>query len=442
MKVKLSLLILFVCTLRLQAQDSLRFTLQQAVDYTVQNSIAIKNSQIDERIAKQKVNELTGLGTPQIAGSAELNDFLELPTSFIPAAFFGGEPGTFAAIKFGQQYTASAGITASQLLFDGSYLAGLKASKTYLDLNRKISQQTKVERVVAVSKAYNKVLVYQEQVNSFEANLVRIKKLRDDTKAMLDAGMVEQLDYDQYQILYNNLNVQKQSFERGVQLGYIYLKMEMGMDVALPLALTDKLDESKSGEISLPEKADPQKRIEFDILQTSERLQEIDLKRYRSSYLPSLAAYGSLSANASRDEFNIFNTNYRWYPTAIIGARLTIPIWDGLQKNSQIQQAKLRVERAKNDLKQFEQFASSDYSSAKTALANTIASLESSKKNLELAKEVVRVTKIKYDNGIGSSFDLVSSESSLKEAQTSYYNSLYESIVSKIEVDRALGNIK
>ena len=408
------------------AQDSTyRFTLQQAIDYAYQNQPNVKNALIDERITKQKVNEVKGLLTPQINGSFEIDDYFELPTSFIPAEFFGGDAGSYAAVKFGQRHTASAGISASQILFDGSYFIGVKASKVYLDLSRKRTQQTKIETSIAVSKAYYNVLVSNERMQLIAANETRLKKLRDDTKAMYDNGIVEKIDFSRTELAYNNILVQKQNTERFLALAYSLLKFQMGLDIKANLQLLDVLNESKWADFTMPEQADYNKRNEFSLLQTQEHFQELDLKRHRAEYMPSLAAFGTVSANASRNTFDVFHTDKRWYPLGFFGAKLTVPIWDGLQKKSRIQQSKLELQKINNNIENLKQGVSLEYLTAKATLQNNMAELETSKKNRELASEISRVSKIKYDSGVGSSLELVDAESSLKEAETNYFNSLF-----------------
>jgi len=344
-------------------------------------------------------------------------------------------------VQFGQPYTASVGVTATQLIFDGSYLVGLQASRAYQDLSRKQTHQTKIETAVAVSKAYYNVLVVKEQLGLVVKNVERLKKLRDDTKAVYEAGFAEKLDFDRVDLAYNNILVQQKNVTRLIELSNSLLKFQMGMDQKTELQLTDQLNESLWNNLNLPETADATKRSEYSVLKAAHRLQELDLKRYKSAYLPSLAAFGSVSANASRNDFNIFNTSYKWFPTAIVGARLSVPIWDGLQKNSKIQQSKLELEKVNNQVNNLEQAVSLEFSSSKTKLQNNLEMLETSKRNREIATEIVRASKLKFDNGVGSSLEVIDAESSLKEAETNYFSALYETIVAKIEVDKALGNI-
>ena len=175
-------------------------------------------------------------------------------------------------------------------------------------------------------------------------------------------------------------------------------------------------------------------------MQANQRLHELDLKRYRSTYLPSLVAFGSLSANASRDEFDIFEP-YKWYPTAVIGAKLSVPIWDGLQKRSRVQQARLELQKLDNSMTSLQHSINLEFESAKTNLENNIALLDASKRNRETANEIVRASKVKFDNGIGSSLEVTDAESLLKEAETNYFSALYETIVAKIDLDKSLGNL-
>jgi outer membrane protein TolC len=161
----------------------------------------------------------------------------------------------------------------------------------------------------------------------------------------------------------------------------------------------------------------------------------------KAGYLPTLVAFGSASTNASRNDFNIFNTSYRWYPTVIAGLKLNVPIWDGLQRKSQISQSKLTLQKVDNAMELMKNGFALDYENAKTSYENNLSSLKIVKKNQDLAKEISRVSKIKYDSGVGSSLELIDAESSVKEADANYFNTLYETIISKIDLDKSTGTI-
>lgn len=429
-----------------QTKDSsaYSFTVQQAIDYALQNQNNLQNAMLDEEIARNKVKEVTGMGLPQINSSFDVKKFLEIPTSLIPAQFFGGPPGSFAAVKFGTTYNATAGLDASQLIFSGDYFLGLKASKVYVELSSRAIERTKIETASTVSKAYYTVLVSEERFHLMDANIARIKKTLDDTKALLDNGFVEKIDHDRLTVAYNNLLIEQEKVKRLLQLGTYLLKFQLGMDINANLTLTDKLSDIKfdmNSTIS-PEKIDYAKRVEFNLFETQYKLAELDLKRTRYSYLPNAFAYGSISGNAQRNTFSIFSTGYGWYPISLVGAKVTLPIFTGLQRHYKTQQSKLALQKAENNIEFIKKSIDLEISSSIATLQNAAVSLDNQKKNIAIAEEVFRLSKLKFEQGVGSNIEMISAETALKESQTNYYNALFDALVAKIDFDKANGNLK
>jgi outer membrane protein TolC len=386
------------------------------------------------------VHELTGAGLPQIKGSIDAKKFIEIPTQVIPVSAFGGPKGVISTAQFGLEYQASAGLEASQLVFDGSYLVGLQASRTYEELARKNYQQSKIEAASLVSKAYYGVLVNEERMKLLNANVVRVKKLRDDTKAFFDNGFVEKIDFDRIELTYNNILTEKDKTERLIKLSYDLLKYQMGMDLNADLTLADKLENTTLDE-ALPtnDGIDVSKRIEYGILETTQHLQQLDLKKNRFEYLPSLVLYAGISTYAYRFNFDFLDHTRKWYPTELVGATLSVPVFDGMQKRARISQSKLNLKKFENSFHSLKQGLTMEAESAKTNLINSISSLQTQKKNRELATEVSSVSKIKYDQGVGSNLEVVNAETSLKEAETNYYSALYDALIAKIDFAKATG---
>lgn len=428
-----------------QAKESAAysFSLQQAIDYAMQNQNNVKNALIDEALAKKKVNEIMGAGLPQINSSFDFKDFLEIPTSFVPADFFGGPPGTFAAVKFGTQYQATAGLDASQLIFSGDYFLGLKATKVFVEISQKSTQRTKIETAAAVSKAYYTVLVNSERMKLMDANIARIKKAMEDTKALNENGFVEKIDYDRLTVTYNNLLVEQEKVQRLLSVGTYFLKYQMGMDINTALTLTDKIEDLKFDAASdaSAQKFDYAKRVEYNLFETQFKLAKLDLKRQRFSYLPQAFAYGSLQGNASRNDFDIWDTGKPWYPMALVGAKFTMPIFTGMARHAKNQQAKLSLMKAENNLEFMKQSIDLELASAAINLQNTSVSLETQKKNIAIAEDVYRVSKIKFEQGVGSNLEMITAETALKEAQTNYINALFDAAISQIEFQKANGTL-
>lgn len=387
---------------------------------------------------------------PQINASFDLKDFLDIPTSLIPSSAFGpARPGTpdFLPAKFGTQYQSTTGFDASQLLFSGDYLVGLQASKIYAQLSNKSLQRTKIETAVTVSKAYYTALINEQRIKLLDANIERVKTAMGGAQGMLYYGFAEKVDYDRLVVTYNNLLIEKDKTARLLSLSNFLLKYQMGMNINANLALTDKLEDVKfdvANNVSV-EKFDYSKRIEYGIFETQFKLAQLDLKKNRFAYLPNAAAYASIVKNGyslgnKGHDFDIFNN--KWYPTSIVGAKVTMPIFTGFQRNARTQQAKLNAQKAENNIESLKKSIDYEIAASMTMLQNASVSLENQKKNIVLAEEVYRVTKLKYDQGVGTNLEVVTAEAALKEAQTNYLNALYDAIIAKIDFDKANGNLK
>ncbi len=444
MKYKLSIfLILFsfgLFTLKAQQTEPYQFSLQQAIDFALKHQSSVLNADIDVQIAKNKVNETTGIGLPQVSTNFSFQDFVKVPVSLIPGEFFGEPAGTFIPVQFGVKYQSTLGLEASQLLFDGSYLVGLQASKTYKELSIRNSKRTKIETAVAVTKAYYSVLVSNEQLNLLDANLTRLKKSLNDTEAYFKNGFVEKIDLDRLKVLSNNLETERQNVIRLLDLNTKLLKFQMGMPIETGLKLTDGISDIQiDTEVLLPDSNAYINRVEYSLLQTQKKLNELNLKRYKSEFLPSIAAFGATSSIYQNNNFSeLYDTRF---PTTVVGLRLSLPIISGGQRIFKIKSAALEVKKSANDLTNAKNGISLEIAQAKTSYQNGYQSLENQKRNMELSKEVLRVAKIKYEQGVGSSLEVTSAETALKESQNNYINALYDLLINKVNLDRALGKI-
>ncbi len=427
--------------IRAQSADSIyRFTVKQAIAFALENQNDVRNARLDVEISRAQVKEVTGIGLPQLNSSFDVKDFEEIPTSLIPGEFFEGESGTYIPVKFGTRWNATGTISASQLLFDPTYLVGVKAAKTIRELSNKNLNRTEIETAVAVSKAYYNLLLLLERKKAVDANLVRIQKLRDDTRALYTNGFVEKLDMDRVTVAFNNVNAEIEKFNRLVEMSNKVLKFQIGMSQNLILEPAEIINAEELKNLQIPlEKYDISQRIEFSIMETQKKLQEYNVKRYKVGYYPSLVAYGSLSTMAQRDQFDIFDRDKRWYPTGVIGATLSLPLFDGLQKHYKIKQEKLSLRKIENELSRFEEAVTLEISSNRNALINAINSLNIQEQNLELATDIYATSKLKYDQGVGSNLEVLDAETSLKDSQANYFNALYEVLISKIDLEKAQG---
>jgi outer membrane protein TolC len=442
----LFLLALFAGMTGLRAQQpaadtgSYSFSLRQAVDYAVANNTNMKNSALDQVAARNKVREVTGMGLPQISGSVEVQDFIELPTSVIPAEFFGGPAGTFVPVQFGTKWNATAGFSASQLLFSGSYIYGVKGAKVYQELALKNTDRTRIETSADVTKAYYTALVNVEQRILIDANLERLKKMMDDTKALFENGFVEKIDLDRITVTYNNLTTEADNIRRLLDLSLVMLKYQMGMDQNAKLTLTDDIRSINfSPEIPQTGKFDYTSRVEYRLMELNLRGNVLTMRAERAGYIPNAALFASWQYQAYRSKFDFFDTNQKWYPIGIVGLRINVPIFDGLQRNYRIQQAKVGILKAENDLLFMQRTIDMEQAVTRVTLQNSAARLQTQKANMELAQNVLDVAQKKFSSGVGSNLEVVSAQTAFKEAQTNYFDALYDAVIAKVDYDKSMG---
>src|ERR1035438_8568847 len=225
------------------------------------------------------------------------------------------------------------------------------------------------------------------------ANVDRLKKLQDDSKAMFDNGFVEKIDLDRITVAYNNISSERDNVERLISLSYYLLKFQMGMDQNAILKLSDQINSMELVNWDVKTDGfDYTKRIEYSIMETEKTLKFLDLKRYKSGYYPSLYAYGDVSTANEVNTWNITETKQKWYPTGLIGAKLTLPIFDGQQKHARVVQAELNLKKINNQEQNLQNVLSFQVISAKTNYENSITNLKVQKDNITLAENVYTVT--------------------------------------------------
>jgi len=439
----LSLLIFTTSSLSAQKQTYV-FNLQQCIDYAYKNQVDVKNASIDKDIAKYKVRETTAIGLPQIQATSTFNHFIDIPTQLVPGQFFGDTSGRFIPVQFGVANTLGYGAEVSQIIFSGSYLVGLQAAKVYGELSAKSLDRSKIETNVSVSKAYYGVLINRERILLLDANIERLNKNLIEVRALNQNGFVKKIDLNRTELIYNNLKTERENTQRLIDLSLNLLKFQMGMPVAENLIVNEKISEINfQPNLEIGDTTNYENRIEYSLLKTQVKLNELNNKLNKSANLPTLVAFGSYSQNIQTNNFNkIFSSETPSFPTTIIGLSLNVPIFSSGKRYYKTEQSKLEILKSNNTLNNFKNVVDLETQSSKTNYTNSIQSLDNQKKNMALADEIVKVTRIKYEQGIGSSLEVTNAETELKTAQNNYLSAMYDTLITKIDLEKAKGNIK
>ncbi len=442
----LFILALMVTMYQTQAQENkTSFSLQESIDYSLKHSPNYLNAELDYQSADYRRKEITGMGLPQINGSIDFKDYLSIPTSLLPAQIFGGPEGTFIPVKFGTKYNATAGLSASWNILNSDYFFGLQAQKEYMNLSKISVTRSKSELVSQVTKAYYTVIISRDRVKSLEANIAKLKKTYEDTKASNSVGTVELIEVERLEVQYNNLITDRDKSLRGIDISEAMLKFQMGYQVNETIILTDSFNvESNFQELS--KTIDINQRPDYKILTSQQILYDLDVKRLKYAFLPSLSLYGSYQYNAQRNEFTFFEASNgdpskKWFKVALVGATLNLNIFTGWQRMNRIEQTKITAFKNNNAIKTLELKAQLEANTASINYSNAYSSLLRQKKNVELAQHVADVARKKYESGVGSNIEVVTAETSLTEAQTNYYNSVFDMIIAKTDYLQATGTL-
>ena len=423
------------------AQQVNVFTVRQAVDYADKNSSQVRNALIDIEQQRQTNKEITAGAYPQINANGTLNDYLSIPTSLLPAEITGGPPGTYIPVKFGTKFNASFGGDVQQLLFDGQVFIGLMARKTAMEFASANAEITRELIKTNVYKIYYQLVIGKKQIGSLDANIERFQKLLHDTREIYKNGFAEKLDVDKVEVQLNNLVTEKAKAENQLVAGNIGLKFLLNMPQKDQLILSDTLNEADLKMNILEPDFTYTDRKEYQALMLGSKLNEFNIRRYKLSKLPTLSGNVSYNRNAQRKSFDFLKNGGSWFTTSLIGLKLAVPIFDGGARNARISRAKLDLQKSKNNIGQFQTSVDNDVEQARIRMKSALLTMDSQKKNIFLAEQVYKTTKLKYEQGLGNNQEIYNAQTELKVSQNNYFSSLYDAINARIDYLRAVGKL-
>lgn len=425
------------------AQTEQAFTLKQAQEYALKNNYQRISAEKDVLIAKKKVMETTGIGLPRVDAEAQFQNFLELPVSLVPASVFNpnAPADQFSELRFGTDYNTTAKITATQLLFDGSYIVGLQASRTYKSFAEKSLEKTEIMVREDVAQAYYLCLVADENLKILKNIAESTAKLLDETTRVYQEGFAEEQSVDQLQLTVNNINNSLSEAERQKAIALNFLKFQMGLDLSSTISLTDNIDGllgEVSAEDAFAKEFKVESNIEHQIIKVNEDLMKLNLRKERFAFAPSLAAFFNHQQQNMSNKFEVFSGG-TWYPSTLWGLSLKLPIISGGMRLATMGQARLEYEKAKNTSKQVEQSLMLQVQQAKSSYTSSYSIYKNQKDGLRIAEKINNNSTKKYTEGLISSMELTQTQTQYLETEAKYIKSLLDLFNSTSQLKKALG---
>lgn len=424
-------------------QSEMTLTLEEAQNYALQNNYQAQKAALDVQTAKKKVWETTAIGLPQVNAEGTIQRFLDIPVNLAPANSFNplAPEDELIALQFGLNYNNSVGITASQLIFDGSYIVGLQAAKTYKEVSENSLKKTEIELKEDVKQAYFTVLVAQENQDVLTQSLASTETILKETQAMYEAGLVEEQNVEQLTLTVNELKVSVGIADGQVRFAKKLLLLQVGLDVDTTIALTDNIDVFVQ-DINLEpvEKAfNPESHIDYTLTQNNARLMQLNLRKEKYSFMPQLSAFFSHQQQNMSNDFDVFSDG-RWFPSTVVGAKLTLPILTSGMRLSKMSQAKIEWDKSKLDLEMAEQNLRYQSQLAKSNYETAFETYINNKDNLELAEKIYNKTIKKYQEGIVSSMELAQAQNQFLNTEGKYIQSLLDVLKSQSELQKSFGS--
>ena len=418
------------------------FSIQQALAYAKANNVQVKNALLNVQAQNETNREITAAALPNITGTGNLMNYLELPVSLLPGEIFGQPAGSYIPVRFGTKYNSTVGIQLQQTLFDGQVFVGLQARKTSVDFQLKNVEVTEELIKANIYKVYYQLVASKTQIQILDANIQRLEKLENDTRILYKNGFAEKLDEDKVSIQLTNLNTEKIKALNNIEIGYLGLKTLLGMPAKDTLELTDKITE---GQIEANILADTgfqyQDRKEYQYMELAKKLNEYNIKRYQLSYLPILSLNAGYNKNAQRNTFDLFVKDGDWFTTSFVGFNLSVPIFSGFAKDARVAKSKIDLRQTNNQLENLRNTIDNEVQQSRINFNSAQNTLRFQKKNMELAEKVYNQTRKKYEIGTGSNIEISAAQTDLITAQNNYLSALYGAIVARIDYLKATGKL-
>ncbi|MGV3637891.1 MAG: TolC family protein [Flavobacteriales bacterium] len=424
----------------LHAQGPVSLSLQQALDMAAKQSYAVQASELEAEKSKAKVKEITAIGLPQINGEVQLQNFIDVPTQLIPNFFSPGQGPEFIAAQFGLPWNASAGVTLSQLIFDGSYIIGLRATRAVAQQSQQELEKAAADARNQAAKAYFGVLSAEEGVRLAGDGIPLLEKSLKEVQAMQDAGFMEATDVDRLTIQLEQAKALQRSFQQQADVARMMLNLTLGLPQGTPVTLTDRIDAilNDPNETALSETGlETAGHIEMQVAENIVLLSDLQRKNERSKALPSLGGFLSHQQVWNGPDFDPGGA-YPFYPTTLWGLKLTVPIFSSTSRIQKVKQASLALKQAEVNrtatTERLKVMAEQSRTQARTAYDN----FKTQERSLALAKNIFDRTTVKFTEGAAASFELTQEQGNYLLAQQTYIQRVVELLMARADLRKAL----
>ena len=425
-----------------QEGDKTRFTLSEAQQYALEHHLNVQNAHLEYEEARKQVQEVTAIGLPQMSAGVDYKYYTEIPKSVINASELNpAGPQDPIAVEFGVNNNAAANFTVNQLLFDGTFIVGLQAASTYKMLKEQGVRMTEIQVKDLVAKSYYNALIAEANMEIFEENVEKLEEQLEELQKQHEAGFIEEIEVDQLDLIVSDARQRRENIKRQITVAYQLLNFQMGRPIDSELELTEDLRtiyENYDEDALLQSEVVMGNHIDYQMLETQEKIQELSIKKNKASRLPSINASYQLGQLSFANPLDI--NNNIWYRNQFIGLNISMPIFTSTMNASKVAQEKIILDRIQNNKRMLEDNLRIEVSVSRTRYIDALEQFRTEEKNMAISKKIFDITTEKQKNGLASSMDVTISNNQYLEVQGKYIQALYNILDAKATLDKALNN--
>ncbi|MEB2775827.1 TolC family protein [Algoriphagus sp. D3-2-R+10] len=417
-------------------------TLKESIQIGLENNRTLKKAILDEEKAKYQRNEIRGAGLPQFSAYGQYNNFLDVFPQAVPGGIFGGDPSEIQVISLGVPQSLKAGFELNQLIFSNSYLIGLKAAKTGEEFYRILAEQSEEDVIHEISMNFLGVIQLELQKENLQANIDQLESLQKILQSQYDNDLARKVDLNRVKVNLTSIKSELENLEISSYQQEGYLKLLMGIPVDTEINLdqsiadTDQLiQDFQIQDLSIADRKDIQ------VLGVQKQLYEYEYKNIKAAHQPQLVGFADFNKNAFSEDFDFMSQNKVWYQGFLIGLKLQIPIFDGMQTKYKAAQSRVTAQQLDLDRLQAEDAAELEYKNALNKYYNSISTLKSLDGNLDLANDVLKETTLLYKEGLSPLTDLLDAETTQRAAQANFNNQIIQVRIAQLEILNSTGKI-
>ena len=441
MKIKLLLIfwLLFNSIFGQDLPESL--TLSEAIEFGLSNNRSIINADREILKAKKERWKTIAIGLPQVSSQINYQNFLEMPISLVPSEFFGGKAGTFEELTFGTEQIMVGSVKMEQLLFDGSYLVGLEASRVYLKISENLFEKTNLEVKKLIVNTYTNVLIAKLNISFLEKNKIALEANLREITELFKTGFEEQETVEQTQLSLSQINNQLKYAKNLMKITQEMVKFIIGYPAEKKLILESELEDIFNEDVffdSIPSINQIDNNIDIRIADNNVKSEELQFKYEKSKSLPKLSGFINQTYTGNSNDFTFTDSQQKWYGSSIVGLNLTIPLFSSFGRSAISQKAKISLDQAITQLTETQERIKIEVNAAYNDYQLSIDNYFTEKENLRLAESIEKKNQNKFFEGVVQSFELRMAQMQLYSAQNNYVTAIQSVINKKIILETLL----